>query len=215
MLEHPSSFDRSIRDLALPSLTALALALTLSDASGQTKGTHVDDAPSPTAPAQGPPSVARYGRFLVGDDAPDIDLRDQTEARFHLSDARRQKPWLIVFARVPQDLVEVERGNVDIGTLGVGTVVIAPFHRDRVTPLVSNPQVPLLSDHASRSARVYGVFDPVTSNPYPGVFLVDKAGKILMLMSGGIPDARELNRLTREALERAGQREPEPPQALH
>ena len=218
MPQHPSSFDRRIIHFALSWLVAVALALPAGDAHAQTGGskdTHIDYAPSPTSPAQAPPAVSRYGRFLVGDEAPDIDLRDEDGHRFHLAEARHEKPWLVVFARVPEDVVEVERGNGDALALGVGMVVIAPFHRDRVTPLVKKPQVPLLNDHASRIARLYGVFDPVTSNPFPGVFLVDRSGKILMMMSGGIPDATELNRLTKDALVRAGQRAAEPPQALH
>lgn len=218
MYQHPPSFDRRIIHLALPALVAMALALPAGEARAQTGGskdTHIDYAPSPTTPVQAPPAVSRYGRFLVGDSAPDIDMRDQDERRFHLSEAKRQKPWLIVFARVPEDLVEVEHGIEDAAALGVGMVAIAPFHRDRVTPLVEHPKVPLLYDHASRVARVYGVFDPVTSNPFPGVFLVDRSGKILMMMSGGIPDAPELNRLTKDALVRAGQRKQEPPPALH
>jgi len=218
MQQHPSSFDRRIPQLALAALVAIALALPAPEARAQTtgsKGTHTDYAPSPTSPAQAPPAVSHDGRFLVGDEAPDIELRDDDNRPFHLTEARREKAWLIVFARVPEDLVEVERGKVDVAALGVGMVAIAPFHRDRVTPLVAKPQVQLLNDHASRIARLYGVFDPVTSNPYPGVFLVDRSGKILMMMSGGIPDAGELARLTREALELAGQRAPEPPQALH
>jgi hypothetical protein len=218
MLEHPSSTNSRKLSIALSILVVTALAFPAADARGQTttsKTPHTDYAPSPTSPSQAPPAVSRYGRFLVGDDAPDIDMRDQAEWRFHLAEARHKKPWLIVFARVPEDMVEVERGVDGAANLGVGLVAIAPFHRDRVTPLVPDPKVSLLYDHASRMARVYGVFDPVTSNPFPGVFLVDRSGKILMLMSGGIPDARELSRLTREALERAGQRAEEAPPVLH
>jgi len=218
MHQHPSSFDPHMLHLAWPMLVAAALALPGDDAGAQTGGSkepHVEYAPSPTSPAQAPPAVSRYGRFLVGDAAHDIDLRDQAEVRFHLGDARHDRPWLIVFARAPEDVIEVERGRKGAEALGVGQVVIAPFRRDRVTPLVADPQVPLLYDHASRIARVYGVFDPVTSNPFPGVFLVDQSGKILMMMSGGIPDAMEMTRLTREALERAGQRTAEAPPMLH
>jgi cytochrome oxidase Cu insertion factor (SCO1/SenC/PrrC family) len=218
MHRHPSSFDPRVIHLALPMLVAAALALPGDDASAQTGGskdTHIDYAPSPTTPAQAPPAVSRYGRFLVGDSAPDIDLNDQADVRFHLGDARHEKPWLVVFARVPEDVVEVEKGRDGAAALGVGQVVIAPFRRDHVTPLVADPQVRLLYDHANRVARVYGVFDPVTSNPFPGVFLIDRSGKILMLMSGGIPDATELTRMTRDALVRAGQRADEAPPALN
>ena len=172
--------------------------------------------PSPTQPAQGPPSGPAYqGRFLVGDEAPDIDLHDQSDRRFHLTDARKQKPWLIVFARTPEDVAEVERAWSDVAALGVGMVAIAPFHRDRVTPLVPNPQVPLLTDGASRIARVYGAFDPVSSNPRSAVFLVSRSGKILWFISGGLPAPEEITRLTRESLERSGQLPPEAPAKLN
>jgi hypothetical protein len=51
------------------------------------------------------------------------------------------------------------------------------------------------------TARTYGVYDPVTGNPRPGAFLVDQRGKIVWLISGGLPSGGELVRMTREALE--------------
>ena len=193
--------------LATSSLLALAQEPT-------NKGTHPEDAPSSASPSQGPPPVSRYGRFLIGDAAPDIDLRDQDDRRFHLATDRRQKPWLIVFARTPDDVLQIENVREELEGLGIGVVAIAPFRRDRVKPVLGSPRVRLITDGASITARVYGVFDPVTSNPRPAVYLIDRENKILMLMAGGFPGDGELVRLTRESLERAGVRPAEPPAAL-
>lgn len=194
------------------------LALTAALAAAQDnppKGSKSRDAPSPVTTSPAPSPSAGYGRFLVGDSAPDIDLHDQDERRFHLTEARRERPWLIVFARQPEDLREVERARVDVESLGVGLAAIAPFRRTRLLHMIPNPHVTLLTDGPSWTARVYGVFDPVTSNPRPAVFLVDRSGHILWLMSGGIPTSTDLARLSREALEQAGQRPAEPQPALH
>jgi peroxiredoxin len=203
--------------LLTPGLALCALATTglLAFAQEVPKGSHADDAPSGTTPTQGPPAAARYGRFLVGDAAPDVDLRDQDNRRFHLAQARRDRPWLLVFARTAEDVLTVEAVYGDLENLGIGVVAIAPFRRDRVRPLLAAPRVRLLTDGASITARNYGVFDAVTSNPRPALYLVDRAGKILMLMSGGFPGDGELVRLTRESLERAGLRAAEPPAALN
>src|SRR5437868_879902 len=97
-----------------------------------TKGSHAEDAPTGTTAAKGPPPVSRYGRFLVGDAAPDVDLRDQDELRFRLATARREKPWLLVFARTTDDVLSVEAVDQDLEALGIGVVAIAPFRRDKV-----------------------------------------------------------------------------------
>jgi peroxiredoxin len=197
-------------------LSLLALTATLAAAQDNPpKGGKAQDAPSPVTESKGPAPTGSYGRFLVGDSAPDIDLHDQDERRFHLSDARRERPWLIVFARQPEDLREVERAREDVQSLGVGLVAIAPFRRARLMPMIPNPRVRLLTDGPSWTARIYGAYDPVTSNPRPAVFLVDRAGHILWLMSGGIPTSTDLARLSREALEQAGQRTSEGQPALH
>ncbi len=206
-----------------PRLTTSGLALCALATTGvlafaqepASKSSRAEDAPSNANPSQGPPPVSRHGRFLVGDAAPDIDLRDQDNRRFHLSTARRDRPWLIVFARTPEDVLVIEHVNQDLEDLGIGVVAIAPFGRDRIRPRSGQPRVRLLTDGASITARVYGVFDPVTSNPRPAVYLIDRAGRILMLMSGGFPGDGELVRLTREALERAGARAAQPPAALN
>jgi hypothetical protein len=73
----------------------------------------------------------------------------------------------------------------------------------------------LITDGASINARNYGVFDAVTSNPRPAIFLIDRAGKIQMMMSGGIPIDGELVRLTRESLEKSGELVAQPPPVLN
>jgi peroxiredoxin len=164
--------------------------------------------------ANGPPGQSTVGRMLVGDSAPDVDMNDQYGKRFHLSDARKEKPWLLVFAPRPQDAVTAEGALPGLDELGTGLIVIAPFPHNRVTRLVPNARARFLVDRSSRVARVYGVFDAVTTSARSGVFLVDKRGRVLLTMSGGMPSNVELVRLTKEALEAAGQRPRSAPESL-
>jgi peroxiredoxin len=121
---------------------------------------------------------------------------------------------MIVFARTPDDVRTIDTATDELQDLGIGVVAIAPFRRDRVTPAGGKMEVRLLTDGASINARNYGVFDAVTSNPRPAVFLIDRAGKIMMMMSGGFPSDGELVRLTRESLERAGELVAQPPPVI-
>ena len=146
------------------------------------------------------------GRFLVGDAAPDVKLNDQAGVPFHLVTERRSKPWLLVFVRRPQETADVEAAADDLAALAIGAVVIAPFGRDRQLAFVARPKLRLLFDRASMTARTYGVFDAITSNPRPGAFLVDRRGRIVWMVSGGLPSGPELVRMTREALEAQAER---------
>ena len=147
-----------------------------------------------------PPSAA-LGRFLVGDPAPDVQLNDHAGRRFHLALERRTKSWLLVFIRRPEELADVASIADGLTDLRLGSVVIAPFGRERVLRAVAAPKMSVLFDRASLTARTYGVYDPVTGNPRPGAFLVDQRGRIVWLISGGLPSGTELVRMTREALE--------------
>ncbi len=177
------------------------------------KGGHQDEAkPNTGQPStNGPPSSINLGRFLLGDGAPDIDARDQANARYHLAEERREKPQMIVFARIPQEVRGVDAVSKDLEALGIGVIAIAPFRHDRVGAM----HMRLVTDGASINARNYGVFDPVTSNPRPAVFLIDRNGKFQMMMSGGIPVDGELVRLTRESLEKSGELVAQPPPTLN
>jgi peroxiredoxin len=163
--------------------------------------------PTTTGPSEAPSGYAKGGgRFLVGDDAPDINLRDEDGKSYKLSEERKQLSQMVVFARHVTDVVEADRALAGLSGLGLGVVVIAPFHRDRVSKVAATPRVRMCHDSASVTARAYGVFDPVTTNPRSGAFLVSRKGKILLIMSGGVPTSSELVRMTREALEDAGER---------
>lgn len=203
---------------AVPGLALCALAASslLALAQEPGKSTHPEDAPLPQGKAStnSPPAVSRYGRFLVGDAAPDVILQDQANKRFQLGTARREKPQMLVFARTPNDVRTVDAVAKELEGLGIGVVAIAPFRRDRVVSGNAKMNVRLLTDGASISARNYGVWDAVTSNPRPAVFLIDRAGKIQMMMSGGFPGDGELVRLTRESLERTGELVAQPPPVL-
>ena len=201
----------AVPGLALCALTASSL-LALAQ---EPKSPHVDETPATgQASSNSPPAVSRYGRFLVGDAAPDVVLSDQSNVRYHLGTARREKPQMLVFARTANDVRTVNAVTKELEGLGIGVVAIAPFRRDRVAPTTAPMNVRLLTDGASITARNYGVWDAVTSNPRPAVFLVDRAGKIQMMMSGGFPSDGELVRLTRESLERTGELVAQPPPVL-
>jgi peroxiredoxin len=170
--------------------------------------------PPPTKPApssgtsttnQASPQSMAFGRFLVGDPAPAIRLNDHTGKPFDLTLERRNKPWLIVFIRQLSELPDIDAVATDLSGLGIGSAVIAPFGHERVKQVVRKPQLPVLFDRASMTARTYGVFDPVTGNPRPGAFLVDVRGRIVWFISGGLPRGGELVRMTREALEASDQ----------
>ena len=154
-----------------------------------------------TAPSVAPTSG--LGRWLVGDIAPDVNLNDASGAAFHLASERRAKPWLLVFVRRPQETADVDGSADELNALGIGTVVIAPFGIEKEKEWVASPKLRLLFDRASVTARTYGLYDAVTSNPRPGAFLVDQRGRILWMVSGGLPVGHELVRMTREALEAA------------
>lgn len=148
-----------------------------------------------------PAQSTALGRFLVGDPAPEVRLTDHAGRTFHLTPERRAKPWLLVFIRHATELADLQSIADGLKALGIGSVVIAPFGRERVLQSVAAPRLPILFDRASMTARTYGVYDPVTGNPRPGAFLVDQRGKIVWLISGGLPSGGELVRMTREALE--------------
>ncbi len=152
----------------------------------------------------GPVSTG-IGRYLVGDPAPDINQRDQDGRTFHLMEARRTKPWLIVFVRRPQECVDIEAAADGLAGLGLGAVILAPFGRDKQKGWVAAPKLQLLTDRASVNARTYGMYDPVSSNPRPGAFLINRKGRITWMISGGLPSGPELVRMTREALEAKGE----------
>lgn len=189
--------------LALAVACAVLLPSTQAGAQAKTQSTTEKNAPdtrtdrSATAQPQG----GALGRFLVGDPAPEVNLNDHVGRTFQLSVERKAKPWLLVFIRRTEELADIESIGGDLQDLGIGSVVIAPFGRERVLERIPRPQLPILFDRASVTARTYGVFDPVTSNPRPGAFLVDERGRIMWLISGGLPSGSELVRMTREAME--------------
>lgn len=151
------------------------------------------------------PAGLSVGRFLVGDPAPDVNLHDQDNRTFHLAQERRTRPWLLVFVRFPRETADVETAADGLAALGMGAVIVAPFGREQQRPFVAKPKLALLTDRAAMTARNYGLYDPVTTNPRPGAFLIDKRGRIVWMISGGIPSGPELVRMTREALEARGE----------
>ena len=149
------------------------------------------------------PAATRMGRFLIGDQAPDIDLNDEDGRRFQLSLERKARPLLIAFARLPEEAIEIERARGPLDSVGIASVVIAPFHRVRLAELVGTPNVRFLHDRTARIAKLYGLFDAVTSNPRPGAILVDERGRIRLIVAGIMPTRDELVRSATESLQQA------------
>jgi peroxiredoxin len=162
----------------------------------------VQGSPSKSGEAQGP-TATRVGRFLIGDPAPDIEIKDEDGKTFELSAERRSRPVLIGFARQPEDAVELERARAVLESANIGAVVIAPFHRDRVSDVAGTPKITFVNDRSARFARLYGLFDAVTSTPQPGAILVDERQRIRLIVSGIMPAGNELARNAIEAIEKA------------
>jgi peroxiredoxin len=162
----------------------------------------------PTAPGEGKPGEAqaptatRLGRYLVGDPAPDIDMKDEDGKDFRLGNARKKGPVLVAFAHDAEDALEIERARAALQGSGISTVLIAPFHRDKLADVAGVPQVTYLHDRTGRIARLYGLYDAVTSTPLPGAILVDERQRIRLIVSGIMPAGAELARSAKEAMER-------------
>src|SRR5687767_7256482 len=197
-----TNMTRRVWPLIVITLLALAGSPSIAPAQDPDKGVPIKPGPSQRSSEAGQArTTTRIGRLLVGDAAPDIDLRDHDGDRFQLSKARREKPWILVFARFPEDVTEVELAESAFRTLGIGVVIVAPFGGQKVEAVLPGHKVRLLTDRASRTAQIYGLFDVVTRNPRPGAFLVDRDGRIVLIVSGGIPAGAELVRMSKEAME--------------
>lgn len=194
------------RAVSLGFVLALGLAFAVA---GPARAQDPKKNPSPTtrdegAPDDGETQGARgrsMGRFLIGDAAPDVQLNDADGRSFHLTVERRSRPWLLVFVRRPGEVSDIAAAGKELNELGLGTAIIAPFGPARVPTLGPSTHYRMLFDRASMTARTFGVFDPVTSNPRPGAFLVDQRGRFVWMISGGLPSAGDLVRMTREAME--------------
>lgn len=194
------------RAVSLGFILALGLAPALA---GPASAQDPKKNPPPTtredgSPDDGETTGARgrsMGRFLIGDPAPDLQLNDADGRSFRLAVERRTQPWLLVFVRRPGEVADIAAAAGELKELGLGTAIIAPFGPTRVPGLGAATHHRLLFDRASMTARTFGVFDPVTSNPRPGAFLVDQRGRFVWMISGGLPSASELVRMTREAME--------------
>ncbi len=179
--------------LLVPACALVALAQDPSS-----KAPAVERHDTSTKTSEGSALQERPGSFLVGDQAPDIDLNDAQGLPFHLDDARRLRPWLLVFAHEPSDLDEARAALVGLAELGVSAIAIAPFRHDDATPGLG--PLRLLPDHAGHTARTYGMIDPVTTNTRAGAFLVDTDGRMVLIISGGFPSSPDLVKMAKEAL---------------
>jgi peroxiredoxin len=169
----------------------------------------IDKSATPTTPsdeksgeAQGP-NATRLGRYLIGDPAPDISLKDDRGRDFRLSDERKKGPVLVGFARVPEDAIEIERARAALEASGISAVVIAPFHPDKLADLVGATKVRFLHDRTGRIAELYGLFDAVTSTPRSGAMLIDERQRIRLIVAGIMPSGDVLAHSSTEAMEQA------------
>lgn len=147
-----------------------------------------------------------------GDEAPDLELRDQTGQPVRLSDYRDKKAVVLAFIPFPftrtcdseacgiRDRIDVLRGD-DVETIVV-TVHAPPVHRTWAEQ--QGFEFPILSDFWPHGevARSYGVFNEQIGASDRGTFVIDRSGTIRYAEHHGLGEHRDLDRW-QEALESA------------
>lgn len=138
-----------------------------------------------------------------GDEAPDLELRDQTGQPVRLSDYRGKKAVVLVFYPFSftstcqselcgiRDRIEVFRTD-DVETIAV-SVDSPPAHRAWAEQ--QGYDFPILADfwpHGEVS-RSYGVFNDAIGAADRGTFVIDHEGTIVYAEHGGIGEHRDLD----------------------
>lgn len=148
-----------------------------------------------------------------GDQAPDFELRDQTNQPVRLSDYEGKKAVVLVFYPFSftgvceselcgiRDRLDVFR-NDDVETLAV-SVDSAPVHRAWAD--VNGFEFPLLADFWPHGevARTYGVFNPDLGAAERGTFILDRDGTVVYTDRSELAQARDQN-AWQAALEQVG-----------
>ena len=136
----------------------------------------------------------------IGDQAPDFELKDQTNQPVRLSDYRGKKHVVVVFYPLSftgvcegemcqiRDSIDAFR-NDEVETLAI-SVDAPPTHARWAHE--QGFEFPLLSDFWPHGevARTYGVFDDAIGLALRGTFIVDKDGKVVYTDRNPVPEAR-------------------------
>ena len=137
----------------------------------------------------------------IGDQAPDFELKDQTNQPVRLSDYRGKKHVVVVFYPLSftgvcegemcqiRDSIDAFR-NDEVETLAI-SVDAPPTHARWAHE--QGFEFPLLSDFWPHGevARTYGVFDEAIGLALRGTFIVDKAGTVVYTDRNPVPEARD------------------------
>lgn len=148
-----------------------------------------------------------------GDEAPDLELRDQTGQPVRLSDYRDKKAVVLAFIPFPftrtcdseacgiRDRLESFR-NDDVETLVV-TVASPPTHRAWAEQ--KGFEFPVLADFWPHGdvARRYGVFNEHVGAADRGTFVIDRSGRIVFAEHNELGEHRDPERW-QEALREIG-----------
>lgn len=137
----------------------------------------------------------------IGDQAPDFELKDQTNQPVRLSDYRGKKHVVVVFYPLSftgvcegemcqiRDSIETFR-NDDVETLAI-SVDAPPTHARWAHE--QGFEFPLLSDFWPHGevASTYGVFDDAIGLALRGTFIVNKEGTVVYTDRNPVPEARD------------------------
>ncbi len=137
----------------------------------------------------------------IGDQAPDFELKDQTNRPVRLSDYLGKKHVVIVFYPLSftgvcegemcqiRDSIETFRNN-DVETLAI-SVDAPPTHARWAHE--QGFEFPLLSDFWPHGevASTYGVFDDAIGLALRGTFIVNKEGTVVYTDRNPVPEARD------------------------
>ena len=137
----------------------------------------------------------------IGDQAPDFELKDQTNRPVRLSDYLGKKHVVIVFYPLSftgvcegemcqiRDSIETFRNN-DVETLAI-SVDAPPTHARWAHE--QGFEFPLLSDFWPHGevASTYGVFDDAIGLALRGTFIVSKEGTVVYTDRNPVPEARD------------------------
>ena len=140
---------------------------------------------------------------LIGQQAPDFELKDQHGNQVKLSSFRGQKNVVVLFYPFAftgtctgelcglRDQLELFQ-NDDVQLLAISCDSIFTL---RVFAEKESYSFPLLSDHWPHGAVAtkYGVFDEARGAAIRGTFIIDKAGIVRWQIVNAISDARNLD----------------------
>jgi peroxiredoxin len=139
---------------------------------------------------------------VVGQEAPDFELKDQHGTPVRLSGFRGSKNVVLVFyplafsgvcsgelATMRDDFPEVARDDVELLTVSVDSSFAHRAWSDR-----EKFDFGLLSDFWPHGAiaKLYGVFDEERGVSTRGTFIIDKAGVVRWKVVNPIPEARDV-----------------------